>query len=78
MSSPHYIVVPRPKPPARRQQVPAGDGFSLLLASSLIVSVIFWRPNQKRKPVAPAIPDDVLLRVNAEPKDDPFGYRVTA
>ena len=77
MSSPHYIVVPYPKPPVRHQHVPAGDGLSILLISSLVLGVILWRPKQKKE-VGTPVPENLLARVNPKPQYDPFGYRVTA
>jgi len=76
--SPHSIILARPKPPARRQQVPAGDGFGIVLVSTLVLGVIFLRPSYKKKETPTPIPDDLLLRVNPEPANDPFRYRVTA
>lgn len=78
MSSPHYIIVPRPKPPVRRQQVPAGDGVSILLVCTMVIGVVLFRPGQKKKQVATPVPDDLLLRVNPSPTADPFRYRTVS
>ena len=77
MSSPLHIIVTRPKPPVRRHQMPAGDGLGVILVSTLVIAVAFWRPRQK-KVVAVPVPDGALLRVKTECSEDPFGYRATA